>query len=58
MHLVPGRQRIRRAVDQPIRKLEALDHFDVGAEIAPELDRLELDRIVCSDDATSIPPKL
>ena len=40
-NLVAGGERIRRAVDHPVRHRQAFDNFDLGAEIAAERDRLE-----------------
>ena len=47
--LVAGRKRIQRAVDQPVGKLEALHHLDLGSEVAPELDGHERNRIIRAD---------
>ena len=48
-NLVARCERIGRAVDQPVRELQALHHLDFGSEIASKLDRPKLDRIVCVD---------
>src|ERR1700688_4523993 len=48
-NLVTGCKRIRRTVHQPVGKRQSLENFDLGTEIASELDRLELDRVVRTD---------
>ena len=45
MHRVAGRQRVRRTVHHPVGKRQSLENFDLGAEIAPERDRLAAEPI-------------
>ena len=49
-HHVAGGERVRRAVDEPLGERQSGQHLDLGAEIAPDRDRLELDAVARPDN--------
>jgi hypothetical protein len=49
MEGVADRERIRRAVDDPIRPRESAQQFDVGSEVPARRHRLDLDLVVGAD---------